>query len=72
MEVDINNCARCGLDHDNLEFEELEHSCPSDDEAYTHWAGCPTNGQPVMLEIVETDSDEVELFRSSDDPDLDF
>lgn len=46
-------CARCQKDHDKLEFEKLAH--PIRD--LTHWAPCPTNGQPILLRI-ESDGSE--------------
>lgn len=52
----IVGCARChGEGHEDLEFEELMHPV----KVYagvkiglvdaTHWAACPTNGQPILM-----------------------
>ncbi len=48
----IVNCARCGSNHDDLDFAELEvlFAPPeANGKTWTHWAPCPTNGQPIML-----------------------
>ncbi len=42
----IRNCARCGGEHAVLEFGEL--SRPTS-HGHTHWAPCPTNGEPILL-----------------------
>lgn len=55
----ISNCARCGGDHDDLEFEVLARPAPSSDLEYTAWCPCPTNGQPILMETLEA-SDAVE------------
>lgn len=49
MKVTFKNCARCGETHKDLEFEKLEEPMTCGRERYTHWAPCPTNGQPIML-----------------------
>jgi len=43
----VKHCARCGGDHDEMKFTRLSH--PSAE--WTHWAPCPTNGEPLMLQI---------------------
>ena len=50
-------CPRCGTVHEELEFCEL--SCPIFKDL-THWATCPTNKEPIFLQIV---------VRPVDDPD---
>lgn len=51
--VDLEGCARCwGRGHPGLEFEKLDHQVDSDDGApMTHWAACPSNGQPILLGV---------------------
>ena len=44
----VKNCARCASTHEELVFKKLAR--PSDD--WTHWVPCPTNGEPIMLQIV--------------------
>ena len=43
--AELDNCARCGLRHTDLTFTKLTY--PHDN--WTHWASCPTNGEPIML-----------------------
>lgn len=46
-------CPRCGGDHEQLELQPLDR--PADLggmlglRPLTHWAPCPTNGQPVLV-----------------------
>lgn len=45
----VRSCARCGGDHDNVQWEQLQRPIVDDDgTAWTHWAPCPTNGQPIL------------------------
>lgn len=49
---DVSNCARCGGYHKELEAKQLTK--PFAPEAatpitWTHWATCPTNGEPIMI-----------------------
>lgn len=48
--TNLRNCARCGGNHDKLEFRELTQ--PIDD--YTYFASCPTNGEPILLRVTAT------------------
>jgi hypothetical protein len=49
------NCARCGLTHEMLDFKELAQPVLDPNitarevALYTHWAPCPTNGEPILL-----------------------
>lgn len=53
----VGSCARCGADHQSLRFERLLHEMrDSDGTVWTHWARCPTNGQPILLREGERDS----------------
>jgi hypothetical protein len=48
----IKYCARCGGDHDKLEARPLAQPfAPSEavGTTWTHWATCPTNGDPIMV-----------------------
>lgn len=57
MKTDIKNCARCQQNHDRLEFEKFTNPIEdSDGTLWTHWALCPTNGEPVLLKVVEKKS----------------
>lgn len=57
-------CARChGDGHPGITFKRLTHAFEPDgvEEAYTHWAPCPTNGEPIMLAFIDEPDD---AFRS--------
>lgn len=48
--IDINGCARChGEGHERVEFKPLAHPVPSVYGPLTHWAPCPTNGEPILM-----------------------
>jgi hypothetical protein len=52
--VDIQGCIRCGGVHDQLEVKALTRSSPSaDGQDFTHWASCPTNGEPIFIRQVQ-------------------
>lgn len=56
--ANIVGCARCGgSGHDLLSFAPLTHAVTTDDgePAFTHWALCPSNGDPILLRVTETD-----------------
>ena len=59
MTTEIRNCARCGGDHDGVEFKEF--TIPPDDIEYTHYGLCPSNGEPILLAIVDDDDDDDSL-----------
>jgi len=45
VKVSVTGCARCGRDHEQLEFRRLFN--PVDDREW--WTSCPTNGEPLLL-----------------------
>ncbi len=45
MKVDIVKCARCGRNHNGLEFTELTYKS----EPYSHWGTCPVLNEPILL-----------------------
>ncbi len=45
----VENCARCGKNHRNLEFNRFTRVCKD----FTHWAMCPVTRQPVMLQAID-------------------
>jgi hypothetical protein len=57
--VDLRGCARChGDGHKQLVFRPLTHPVEMGDGtmthwAMTHWAPCPTNGEPILMGYVE-------------------
>ena len=52
MKVDVQRCARCGEDHQAMEFNRFDTPL---DEEWTHWALCPVRHEPVVLKIVDTE-----------------
>jgi hypothetical protein len=51
--LDIVGCARChGDGHTELVFRRLAHPVESSEVPLTHWATCPTTGEPILLAIV--------------------
>lgn len=64
----LTRCARCGLNHTDVIFSELNH--PLGD--YRWWATCPINGQPILLrqaserEAKDATKNQVETFISPD------
>lgn len=49
----ITGCARCGGDgHEDIRWEPLTFPVEdTDGTQWTHWAPCPTNGEPILLTI---------------------
>ncbi len=45
----IVTCARCGGKHRDLFFRKLAHPC----DEYTHWAPCPNNDEPIMMNLTQ-------------------
>lgn len=49
--VDLVGCARChGDGHPGLQFKPLTHPVEHHDDVIgTHFALCPTNGEPILM-----------------------
>lgn len=53
---DVRGCARCGGDHAALLFQPLKYAVKcSCGEAFTHWAPCPVNQQPILMCYIDGD-----------------
>lgn len=52
--VNLTGCARCGGDHSVLVFRRLARG-QTGVEHYTHWARCPTNGEPILMRAEQGD-----------------
>jgi hypothetical protein len=50
-------CARCDeVGHEGMVFTKLTHPFePTEGDVWTHWAPCPTNGEPILLQITMTE-----------------
>lgn len=43
-------CARCDANgHAGMTFQPLTHPIQAGEYVFTHWALCPTNGEPLLL-----------------------
>jgi len=51
---DLIGCARChGEGHPGLQFRQFTHNAETPRGiVFTHWAPCPTNGEPILLASV--------------------
>lgn len=45
MNIDIDDCERCGAEHEALWFDYLDPLNPDGEQVY---ASCPTNGQLII------------------------
>ena len=48
----VTGCARCGKSH-LVEPSALERPAIISDVRITHWAACPTNGEPILIQTIE-------------------
>ena len=56
VEINVSKCARCSGTHSGVDFKLLSRpiSFLTEDgksHDYTHWAPCPENGEPMLLQI---------------------
>lgn len=53
LKVNVKKCARCEMDHDQLEFTPLTRPMVVEfhgtSVSYQWWAWCPTNGEPIVM-----------------------
>ena len=56
IKTTIHNCARCGQNHKDLEFNSFENAVEdTDGTVWDYWALCPINGEPILLKVTKTD-----------------
>lgn len=63
MKTTVIRCARCGQDHEGIEPRKLARAFAPPEAApmvWSHWAPCPTNGDPIMF-VIPDNSDGVAL-----------
>jgi len=59
----VEDCARCGEDHRNVQFRHFKGKYISCDEMdFQYWGWCPTNLEPIILSV---DDEEIPLDRES-------
>jgi hypothetical protein len=54
-DVRINACSRCGEDHEHVVAKPMARPFAPPEAgvlAWTHWAPCPTNGDPILLMVL--------------------
>lgn len=52
----IRNCPRCGGEHHELVANKMQIPFAPPEAgglAWTHWAVCPTNGDPILVMVVK-------------------
>ena len=55
----IIHCARCGGDHENVDTKPFAKPFRLGVDTWTHWAPCPTNGEPILVTGEASPEDEV-------------
>lgn len=54
----VGNCARCGNDHVDIVFRQFTSPVmSSDDIEFSHYALCPTNGEPILMYVTEKEQE---------------
>lgn len=54
--IDVRGCARCGEDHDHLEFQAfVRNPIEIGEVILTHYGTCPNTLEPILLRIREED-----------------
>lgn len=63
--IDVTNCARCTQSHRSITFVPLSTAVAlgSDEPSATYWAPCPTNLQPVLLQVVDSNDPTKDVTR---------
>jgi len=55
----VRGCNRCARDHAELPFLLLQRPMMDrDGVCWTHWATCPTTGEPILMFIVNNEEDD--------------
>jgi len=50
--TNVSGCARCGQNHEGLTFRPFARAR---NPHYSHWALCPTTGEPILLVVRDTE-----------------
>lgn len=64
--TNIKNCARCGGDHSEVIGAKLTIPFSPPEAApvtWTHWAMCPSNGEPILIKIGDGAVDGDPVYR---------
>lgn len=58
VRLDQVGCARCGADaHYGITYLRLTRPVVLGAETFTHWAWCPSTGEPILLQVVDGGED---------------
>lgn len=49
--VAVKKCARCEKDHEPMCFLPFKRPVQPPNQNVTHWASCPTTGEPILLSV---------------------
>lgn len=55
--TDVIKCARCGSLHQQIVFAKLQQPIEAHEYIFTHWALCPRNNEPILLQILDDETD---------------
>ena len=55
--TDVIKCARCGSLHQQIVFAKLQRPIEAHEYIFTHWALCPRNNEPILLQILDDETD---------------
>jgi hypothetical protein len=67
----IANCARCGGDHEALDWFVFSRPVPTRYGMYRAWATCPQTADPILFEIQEVREPGPDTLCSASAPDAD-
>lgn len=45
----LRHCARCGGDHDDLQYKRFVNPIGDEEGVWAWWATCPTTGDPILM-----------------------
>jgi len=57
----IEGCQRCGETHTNIhahKFDDRSVAIVIEGLTMTHWANCPTTGDPILINVKHTNQNE--------------
>lgn len=52
ISLPVRSCARCGEDHDSVEYREFQRPViDPDGTTWGWWGTCPTSGDPILMKF---------------------
>jgi hypothetical protein len=52
LKARVRECPRCGGRHGEVHFLSFQYQTPPN---VTHWAACPENGDPILMQLLRRD-----------------